>query len=219
MRTTLSSSLRASFQDQTLYHGDFFDLASELEPESVDLVLTDPPYNCLAQVQSWDQPVNFARLGQVLARLLKPTGQVAIFGDFATAVDIYTGFPASGFEFRFPFVWEKYPGQPVNLSRPISDTELILAFMRREARVGDLTFNADQVKTPGRPYLKTSFSLTNPTRNGEKATVFENRDGGRYPRTVLRFPSKPSMRAAERTAHPTQKPVDLLGVSHQAHEQ
>lgn len=45
-------------------------------------------------------------------------GQIAIFADFATAVDIYTAFKGCGFEFRFPFIWEKYPGQPVNLSRP-----------------------------------------------------------------------------------------------------
>lgn len=203
--------MKAVFQDQTLYHGDFFSLAGALEPGSVDLVLTDPPYGSLSQVQPWDQPVNFARLGRALARLLKPAGQIAIFADFATAVDIYTAFEGCGFEFRFPFIWEKYPGQPVNLSRPISDVELILVFKRQGAKVGNLVFNADQVKASGAPYRKTSFTKVNPTRQGEKATLFENTDGGRHPRMVLRYPAKPSMKAEERTNHPCQKPVDLLG--------
>ncbi len=203
--------MRATFQDQALYLGDFFSLAGELEPDSIDLVLTDPPYNCIAQVQPWDVPVNFARLGRALARLLQPAGQIAIFADFTTAVDIYTAFKCGGFEFRFPFIWSKPVGQPVNMQRPISDMELILIFKRQGAKVGDLTFNADRVKTPGEPYRKTSFTKVNPTSRGDKATLFENTDGGRHPRTVLRYPSKPSMRAEERTAHPTQKPVDLLG--------
>jgi len=203
--------MKTTFQDQTLYMGDFFHLAGELEPGSADLVLTDPPCGCIAQVQPWDIPINFTRLGRALARSLKPTGQIAIFANFATGVDIYTAFRGCGFEFRFPFIWEKYPGQPVNLSRPISDVELILVFKRQGAKVGDLTFNADQVKAPGEPYRKTSFTKVNPTRQGEKGTLFENTDGGRHPRTVLRYPSKPSMRAEERTDHPTQKPVDLLG--------
>ncbi len=203
--------MRATFQNQTLGQGDFFALAGEMEPGSVDLVLTDPPYNCIEQVQPWDVPINFARLGRALARLLQPSGQIAIFADFATAVDVYTAFRGSGFEFRFPFIWEKYPGQPVNLQRPISDVELILIFKRQGAKVGDLTFNADQVKVPGQPYRKTSFTTVNPTRQGEKAVLFENTGGRRHPRTVLRYPAKPSMKADERTDHPTQKPVDLLG--------
>ncbi len=203
--------MKAVFENQTLYEGDFFTLAGDLEPGSVDLVIADPPYGTLTQVQPWDVPVNFARLGRALARLLKPAGQIVTFCNFATAVDIYTAFRESGFDFRFPFIWEKYPGQPVNMSRPISDVELILVFKRRGARVSEVTFNAEDVKTPGQPYRKTSFTKVNPTRQGEKATLFSNEDGGRYPRTVLRYPSKPSMLKAERTAHPTQKPVDLLG--------
>ena len=39
---------------------------------------------------------------------------------------------------------------------------------------------------------------------------FENDDGGRYPRTVLNYPNKPAMKKAERTTHPTQKPLALL---------
>ena len=88
---------------------------------------------------------------------------------------------------------------------------MILVFKRQGTKVGDLTFNADRVRTPEEPYRKSSFTKSNPTRQGEKATLFENTDGGRHPRTVLRYPSKPSMRADERTDHPTQKPVDLLG--------
>ena len=200
----------AAFENQTLIQGDFFQVAGELEAGSVALVLADPPYGSITQAQPWDIPVNFARLGRALARLLHPTGQIAIFADFTTAVDIYTAFGTSGFEFRFTFIWEKYPGQPVNLSRPISDVELILIFKRQGARVGDLIFNADEVKTPGQPYRKTSFTEVNPTRRGIKATVFENHDGQRHPRTVLRYPAKPCMVKSERTTHPCQKPTALL---------
>jgi ParB-like chromosome segregation protein Spo0J len=54
-----------------LRRGDFADVLGELEPESVDLVLTDPPYEA-AFVGEW------GRLGEACARLLKP-GAVAVF--------------------------------------------------------------------------------------------------------------------------------------------
>jgi site-specific DNA-methyltransferase (adenine-specific) len=54
-----------------LRQGDFADVLGELAPESVDLVLTDPPYEA-AFISEW------GRLGEACARVLKP-GAVAAF--------------------------------------------------------------------------------------------------------------------------------------------
>jgi 16S rRNA G966 N2-methylase RsmD len=54
-----------------LRQGDFADVLGELEPESVDMVLTDPPYTT-DFVREW------GRLGEACARVLKP-GAVAVF--------------------------------------------------------------------------------------------------------------------------------------------
>ncbi len=40
--------------------------------------------------------------------------------------------------------------------------------------------------------------------------LFENKDGQRFPRSVLRYPNKPCMTESEKTGHPTQKPVNML---------
>ena len=53
-----------------LRQGDFADVLGELEPESVDMVLTDPPYTT-EFVDEW------GRLGEACARVLKP-GAVAV---------------------------------------------------------------------------------------------------------------------------------------------
>ena len=54
-----------------LRQGDFADMLGEMEPESVDMVLTDPPYTT-EFVSEW------SRLSEACARVLKP-GAVAVF--------------------------------------------------------------------------------------------------------------------------------------------
>ena len=51
--------------------GDFEDVLAELEPESVDMVLTDPPYTT-------EFAGEWGRLGEACARVMKP-GAVAVF--------------------------------------------------------------------------------------------------------------------------------------------
>lgn len=64
------------YQDDavTLYHGDNVSVMREMESESVDLVVTSPPYDNLRVYggHGW----NFADVAQELTRLLKPGGVI-----------------------------------------------------------------------------------------------------------------------------------------------
>ena len=82
-------TLRAPYYQHegvTIYHGDCLSVLPELPDNSVDLVLTDPPYFKVkgdAWDNQWDKPAEFlAWLDRVLeefARILKPNGSLYLF--------------------------------------------------------------------------------------------------------------------------------------------
>ncbi len=205
--------MRATFKDQTLYMGDFFRQWQQIPDQSVDLILTDPPYGAITTAQPWDVRPDFHVLGWIFANLIKPSGQVAIFSDFPTATEIESGF-SRYFDFRFNWFWQKPSVIPANRSRPVNDVELILVYKVKGARIKDITFNIDDIRQEGKPYERPAGKTQNdnPTRRqgGNLPEVFLNESGKRFPRSVLNFPNKPCMEKSERTPHPTQKPIALL---------
>ena len=82
-------TLRAPYYQHegvTIYHGDCLSVLPELPDNSVDIVLTDPPYFKVkgdAWDNQWDKPAEFlAWLDRVLeefARILKPNGSLYLF--------------------------------------------------------------------------------------------------------------------------------------------
>ena len=82
-------TLRAPYYQHegvTIYHGDCLSVLPELPDNSVDMVLTDPPYFKVkgdAWDNQWDKPAEFlAWLDRVLeefARVLKPNGSLYLF--------------------------------------------------------------------------------------------------------------------------------------------
>lgn len=186
-----------------LIHDDFYDHWPELEP--VDLILTDPPYGTL-KTQVWDQALDWEELGSIFAQLLKPTGQVVIFSSFWSMIQVLEAFGKS-LQYRGYHIWRKSCAMPINKHTPLPDSEFILVFRRKDSKVSELAFNP--LVDPGEPYLKRNLNQRQQTRTELKKPV-DTSDGGRWIRTVIDAPSKPNMPAAERTSHPTQKPLSLL---------
>jgi hypothetical protein len=67
----------AQKQNYRLYHGNCVDVALMMEPESIDVILTDPPYG-------EEAPDAFAALATVTGHLLKPGGSLVVMcGQYA----------------------------------------------------------------------------------------------------------------------------------------
>ena len=203
----------AAIQEQTLYLGDFLRSWQNISDQSIDLILTDPPYGVLTSAQPWDVQPDFHVLAWQFSHLLKPNGQIVSFANFKTASAIETAFQRY-FDFRFDWTWMKPSASAKNHTRPAPDTEMILVYKHKRAPNKDLTFNFDAIRTPGKPYERRAGKSQNqnPTlkHGGNLPEVYKNQDGSRYPRSVLSFPNKPCMPVAERTGHPTQKPIGLI---------
>lgn len=200
-------------QKQILHAGDFLRSWQKVVDKTVDLILTDPPYGSLKSAQEWDIEQNYHVLGWIFDQLLSTYGQIAIFCDMPTAAKIILAFEPY-FRFRFQWVWEKSSASTKNHTRPAINLENVIVFSRNDIRIKDLTFNYEQLKTPGKPYRRTAGKSQNENPifkgGGNLLDVYVNIDGRRYPRSILKYANKPGMRHAERTGHPTQKPVGLL---------
>ena len=186
-----------------LIHGDFYQHWQKLDP--VDLILADPPYGTL-KPQVWDTALDWEELGSIFTKLLKPTGQVIVFGDFWSMIQVLEAFGKS-LKYRGYHIWRKSCAMPVNEYTPLPDTEFILLFRRKDSTVSELAFNPKVF--PGEPYEKVNRQRDQQTRSETKKAV-DSSDGGRWIRKVIDAPSKPNMKAEERTSHPTQKPLSLL---------
>ena len=188
--------------------GDSFVLLKEINSKSINLIFTDPPYlkSLKSLYKDWEIE-DFDLLANQFDRILKDTGQIAIFGDYLTQTAIANAFQ-NYFSFRFHWIWLKSCGQPVNKHQPISNVEIISVWKKKNTKTRDVIYNPIPLEK-GKPYHK-KFSYNNPTRKGEvKEYTTENKTGERYPTQILRFPSKCNLPRSERTKHPTQKPLAL----------
>lgn len=190
-----------------LIYGNCLDYLPEIDKNSIDLIFTDPPYiRALADLyKNWNgRNMDFDVYGELFSKVLKPTGQVAIFGDLPTTTAIMKGF-SDYFEFRYYYVWQKSNGQPISKYQPISNTEIITVWKLKGTKTGDLAYNP--IFSKGKPYTK-KHNAGNITRKSDKTYTTRN-NGFRNPTEIIKAPSKDNMKKSERYDHPTQKPLSL----------
>jgi len=190
-----------------LFHADFSQEWESLEP--VDLILTDPPYNVLDDIHTWDKSQDWILLETIFSALLKPIGLVVLFCDLSLMHMLLDTF-IHELRFKHYHIWKKPGGMPITTNRPINNAEFILIFRKRGTRERELTWNPEMMGERGLPYLKRNTSPDIPTRRMRKSKFNRNENGCRFPKTIIEAPSKPNMEAWERTNHPTQKPEILL---------
>jgi DNA modification methylase len=105
-----------------VHHGDNLDVLAAMEPDSIDAVVTDPPYGLGFMGLAWDRsgtPKQFATWTQTWAaavlRVLKPGGHLIAFGGTRTHHRLMVGIEDAGFEIRDCGVWLYRSGFPKSL--------------------------------------------------------------------------------------------------------
>ncbi len=106
----------------TVYHGDCLDILSQLPDNSVDAVVTDPPYALSFMGRGWDThatPAQFQQWCQSWAteclRVLKPGGHLLAFGGTRTWHRLTCAIEDAGFEIRDSIAWLYGSGFPKSL--------------------------------------------------------------------------------------------------------
>lgn len=96
----------------TLLHADCLDVLKTLADNSVDAVVTDPPYGLLFMGNKWDYDVPSAAIWAECLRVMKPGGHLLAFSGTRTQHRMAVRIEDAGFEIRDMIAWVYGTGFP-----------------------------------------------------------------------------------------------------------
>lgn len=99
-----------------LINKDNIQALKELEDNSIDSVVTDPPYGLSFMGKKWDYDVPSKELWFEVFRVLKPGGHLLSFGGSRTYHRLAVGIEDAGFEIRDQIMWVYGSGFPKSLN-------------------------------------------------------------------------------------------------------
>ena len=104
-------------------HGDCLDRMAELEPDSIDAIVTDPPYGLGFMGKAWDELPPGREWADACLRVLKPGGHLLAFGGTRTWHRLAVAVEDAGFEIRDSIFWHYGSGFPKshNVSKSLGD--------------------------------------------------------------------------------------------------
>lgn len=182
-----------------LHNGDCVELLKNVESQSVQLILTDPPYGTTAC--EWDSIIPLDVMWKELERIVKPDGAIVLFG----AEPFSTILRSSNLKyFRYDWIWIKTKVSSFMSAKikPLKTHEIISVFSLRTPK-----YNPQPIENPTGKAVKLN------EKNKGRATVWgdiEGRGELTYDQTRKHPISTLYFNSAGNTIHPTQKPVGLL---------
>lgn len=96
--------------------GDNMDSLKKLEDNSVDSIVTDPPYGLSFMNKKWDYDVPSVEFWKEVYRVLKPGGYILSFGGTRTYHRMVINIEDAGFEIRDQIQWIYGSGFPKSLN-------------------------------------------------------------------------------------------------------
>lgn len=176
-------------------HNDCFKYLETIPDNSIDMVLTDPPYNITKA--DWDNGIDLKLLWTHLNRVIKPNSAMV----FTAAQPFTSKLVVSNISnFKYNFVWKKPPTNQLNTSwAPMKNTEDVLVFSN-----GKPKFYPQFSK--GKPYTRyrDKGDHNHIELYGSQKPHKTVNTGTRYPMQILEFGHDKDR------YHPTQKPINLF---------
>ena len=105
-------------KEYKLYHGSMLDMLEVIEPNSIDAIITDPPYELNFMNKGWDNSeIAFQKeTWQKCYEVLKPGGHLLAFGGSRTFWKIAAAINEAGFEIRDTIMWLYGSGFPKSMN-------------------------------------------------------------------------------------------------------
>lgn len=171
-----------------LYNGDCFDIIKQLLNKGirVDHIICDPPYNI--NIADWDKDFNFDKVGELCYKILKPSGNLILFSGWSEVCKVISAIDKH-FELKNWIIWDRIKGRGATKNL-MSTREDILWY----SNSSDPTFHKRYSNIK-----KATAGMGN--KNGEENRSLSN----------VWYDISPIIPwGDEKTAHPSQKPVELM---------
>ena len=186
-----------------LYNDDCFNVFPQIDDNSIDCIICDPPYGTTPL--KWDNILPFEDLWKQYKRIIKVNGAIVIFSQepFATYLRM-----SNIKDYRYDWYWEKERLTNVfQIKKRCGKTvENIVVFYNQQC-----TYNAQKIQHTGKKVTNkigenARWSITQAGYKSITKPFEYNDDGTRYPTQILRI----NRENPRKRVHPTQKPVELL---------
>ena len=179
-----------------LMQGDCLELMKDIPDNSIDMVLTDPPYGTTAC--KWDSVIPLEPMWKQLKRIIKKNGAIVLFGaePFSSTLRI------SNKDYKYDWIWEKNTGTNFLHAKrmPIRFTENIHVFIEGSS------WYYPQKTTGHAPTNSGVGRNTGNVYSGNSKVNYKGGDTTRFPKNIIEFKSVNNYKRI----HPTEKPVDLM---------
>ena len=186
--------------------GDCLEVMKTIEDNSIDAIITDPPYGTTAC--KWDSVIDFDLMWEQLNRIIKPNGAIVLFGSepFSSALRM-----SNIKNYKYDWVWNKIKAGNFAQSgfMPMKTNECISIFVNK----GKPTYNPQKTDNP-KGKIKVKNGAKNRKDRAEAGGMgLDVKYSLKYeadkllPTTIIEI-SKDNY--GKNIFHPTQKPVALM---------
>lgn len=182
-----------------LIHGEAIEEMKKLPNNSIDAVITDPPYGTTAC--KWDTVIPFEPMWEQLKRITKKNGAIVLFGSQPFTSALVMSNPKM---FKHEWIWIKNRGSNFanTIREPMKEHESILVFANKKWKYNK---QMQERTGTGGERVKYGVAFKSESKNYRK---FEGREHKLLPQ--MRVPSSWQKFNTEVGLHPTQKPVALM---------
>jgi site-specific DNA-methyltransferase (adenine-specific) len=182
-----------------LCNQDCLEVMKGLPDNSIDAVITDPPYYSTNLHFDKQPRIDFEHWLNECKRVLKPNGVLVSFADFNLLAELKN---YQAFKTVYELIFHKTMavGYLDANRRPLKAHEFIGVFTNQ---LNKSTYNPQ--KTKGTPQKRSRHGFDARIYGKSGANNYQNPTGERHPVTVLKFSN-----GNNKSVHPTQKPLDLV---------
>ena len=185
-----------------LIKGDCLEVMKTIEDNSIDAIITDPPYGTTAC--KWDSVIDFDAMWEQLNRIIKPNGAIVLFGSepFSSALRI-----SNIKNYKYDWIWKKTRAANPMLAKkqPLKISENISIFYKKQCLYNR---QMEVVKGVGRDRRKEksigTFTENTITTKSVCGYAKDYNPNLRNPKNIIEIKSIIGKQ------HPTQKPVLLM---------
>jgi len=179
-----------------------------MEDESVDLIVTDPPYNMTAC--EWDKPIDLEKFWVEIKRIIKPNGAIVITASQPFTTDLIN---SNREMFKYDLIWNKIrPSGFFNANKmPMRSHEHILVFYNKlpmfnpqKSKRNKRDLSPNRVKNSiKKPYKSSDIYV------GKDIGFSESYEADKVnPKSIIEISNVDNF--STKRKHPSQKPIELF---------